>query len=141
MRKSCFKKNNRDEKSRRQTSFLMKQNFVQFDQMIRNRFLAKKTRPINPSEMDVEQQTELMHQENTIWTAAYRADHETINQLIAENPDVIYTRGAVGECPIHVLFLCGSEEHLTIARDLLERYPNLVTLIYNKHVRLPVSHY
>ena len=94
----------------------------------------KSTKKVS-NEMDVEQQTELMHQENTIWTAVFRADHEAINRLIDEDSNLIYTRGAVGECPIHVLFLCGSETHLAIARDLLQRNPSMVTQIYNKPVR------
>ena len=31
--------------------------------------------------------------------------------------------GAVGECPIHMLFLYGTDAHLEIARDLLIRFP------------------
>jgi hypothetical protein len=54
--------------------------------------------------------------------------------LIENDPNIIEARGAVGECPIHMLFLYGTNEHLRIARDLLIRFPKIVTQIYNKSV-------
>lgn len=75
-----------------------------------------------------------MYKEGTIWTAVFQADKYAIDKLIDMNPDVINFRGAVGECPIHVLFLYGTNEHLSIARDLITRFPAIVTQIYNKPV-------
>lgn len=96
--------------------------------------LAEKFNSTNASEMDVEQQTELMYKDDTIWTALFKADKVAIDRLIANDPSVIHTRGAVGECPIHMLFLYGTDAHLDIARDLLKQFPNIVTQTYNKTV-------
>jgi hypothetical protein len=85
-------------------------------------------------QLEVEQQTELMYKDDTIWTAVFNADKAAIEILIENDPDVIEMRGAVGECPIHMLFLYGTSEHLMIARDLLIRFPKIVTQIYNKPV-------
>ncbi|CAF4263107.1 unnamed protein product, partial [Rotaria sordida] len=51
---------------------------------------------------EVEQQTELMLEDNTIWSAVYNADKIAIDRFIDADPDLINKRGAVGECPIHV---------------------------------------
>jgi hypothetical protein len=85
-------------------------------------------------QLEVEQQTELMYKDDTIWTAVFNADKIAIEILIENDPDVIEMRGAVGECPIHMLFLYGTNEHLMIARDLITRFPKIVTQIYNKSV-------
>ncbi|CAF3781223.1 unnamed protein product [Adineta steineri] len=85
-------------------------------------------------QLDVEEQTELMYKDDTIWTAVFNADKNAIEGLINNDPNVINTRGAVGECPIHMLFLYGSDAHLEIAQDLILRYPTIVTQIYNKPV-------
>ncbi|CAF1310734.1 unnamed protein product [Rotaria sp. Silwood1] len=79
---------------------------------------------------EVEQQTELMHEDNTIWRAVYDADKIAIDHLIDADPDLINTRGAVGECPIHVLFLRETDAHFAIARDLILRFPTIVTQTY-----------
>lgn len=92
---------------------------------------------MNLDDSDVEEQTELMYQNGTIWTAVYNADQGEIERLIDNDSDVINTRGAVGECPIHLLFLIGTDKHLAIAQDLIIRYPTIVTQVYNK----PVSTY
>ena len=84
--------------------------------------------------MEVEQQTELMYRDDTIWTAVFKADRLAIERLIELDANVVYARGAVGECPIHMLFLCGTDAHLSIARDLLRRFPAIVTQTYNKPV-------
>ncbi|CAM2730355.1 unnamed protein product, partial [Rotaria socialis] len=44
----------------------------------------------------VEEQTELMYKENTIWTAIFNADKVAIDELIHRDPNVVDTRGAVG---------------------------------------------
>ncbi|CAF2776722.1 unnamed protein product [Rotaria sp. Silwood2] len=81
---------------------------------------------------EVEQQTELMYKDNTIWTAVFTADEDAINRLIDADPNVIMSRGALGDCPIHMLFLYGTDKHLKIARDLIIRFPMIMTQIYNK---------
>lgn len=86
------------------------------------------------NESDVEQQTELMYKDDTIWKAVFDADKFAVDRLIEDDPTVIDARGAVGECPIHMLFLIGSDEHLSIARDLITQFPRIVTQIYNKPV-------
>lgn len=83
---------------------------------------------------EVERQTELMYKAGTIWTAIYNADKGAIDKLIDDNPKVIYERGAVGECPIHLLFLQSTNQHLLIAQDLITRFPKIVTQVYNKPV-------
>jgi hypothetical protein len=75
-----------------------------------------------------------MYTDDTIWPAVFNADKNAIQSLIEADPNVVHARGAVGECPIHMLFLCGSEAHLEIAQDLILRFPSIVTQIYNKPV-------
>ncbi|CAF4809152.1 unnamed protein product [Rotaria sp. Silwood1] len=89
---------------------------------------------VGSNQSEVEQQTELMYKDNTIWTAVFNADKTAIDKLIDNDPDIINTRGAVGECPIHMLFLYGTDKHLEIARDLIIRFPMIVTQIYNKPI-------
>jgi len=84
--------------------------------------------------LGVEDQTELMYKDDTIWTAVFRADKNAVEALIDADPNIINARGAVGECPIHMLFLYGTDEHLEIARDLILRFPTIVTQIYNEPV-------
>ncbi|CAF1032280.1 unnamed protein product [Rotaria sp. Silwood1] len=87
---------------------------------------------VNMKNEEVEQQTELMYKDNTIWTAVFNADKDAINRLIDADLNVIMSRGAVGDCPIHMLFLCGTDKHLKIARNLIRRFPTIMTQIYNK---------
>ena len=98
-------------------------------------FVAKSTSE-HSDHSDVERQTELVYKENTIWTAVYNADKVAIDRLLDLNPDVINVKGAAGECPIHMLFLCGTEKHLEIARELIIRFPRIVTQTYSKYVGL-----
>ncbi|CAF2906771.1 unnamed protein product [Rotaria sp. Silwood2] len=83
-------------------------------------------------DFEVKQQTELMYENNTIWRAVFNADKIAMDNLIDADPDLINERGAVGECPIHLLFLDGTDTYLEIARDLILRFPTIVTQIYNK---------
>ena len=39
-------------------------------------------------------------------------------------------RGAIGETPLHLLFLLGSKKHIKIAEALLEKYPELAMDVY-----------
>ncbi|CAF3846045.1 unnamed protein product [Rotaria sp. Silwood1] len=100
--------------------------------MLNNIILATKTSDVHSNQSEVEQQTELMYKDNTIWTAVFNADKAAIDRLIDADADVINMIGAVGECPIHMLFLYGTYTHLKIARDLIIRFPMIVTQIYNK---------
>ncbi|CAF3996599.1 unnamed protein product [Rotaria sp. Silwood2] len=75
-----------------------------------------------------------MHKNDTIWTAIRKADKQALKQIINVNPDVINIRGPVGECPIHMLFLYGTEAHLDIARYLITQFPHIVTQIYNQSI-------
>jgi hypothetical protein len=84
--------------------------------------------------LEVEQKTELMYKDDTIWTAVFNADQIAVERFIAADPNVVNMRGAVGECPIHMLFLYGTDAHLEIARDLITRFPEIVIQIYNKPV-------
>ena len=79
-------------------------------------------------------QTESMHKAGTIWSDVLKADREAIGLQIATNQDILKTRGGVGECPIHMLFLYGSDAHLEIARELLTEYPDLAEQFYNEKV-------
>jgi len=84
------------------------------------------------SEADaVERQTENSRRGGTIWQAALKADFESLKRLIAEDPKIVDSRGAVGECPIHMLFLYGSEVHLQMARYIITNFPHTITQIYN----------
>ncbi|CAF4544811.1 unnamed protein product, partial [Rotaria socialis] len=91
--------------------------------MLNNNFFLVTKLNAKSNQSGVEQQTELMYKENTIWTAIFNADKVAIDELIEHDRNVVDTRGAVGECPIHMLFLYGTEAHLDIARDLLIRFP------------------
>jgi len=82
----------------------------------------------------VEKQTEVSRKKGTIWEAVLKADQETLERLLHENPNIINARGPVGECPIHMLFLYGSETHLNMAQYLIKRFPQIIVQIYNKPV-------
>jgi ankyrin repeat protein len=83
----------------------------------------------------VERQTENSRKGGTIWEAVRKADEEGFKRLVTENPENVNARGPVGECPIHMLFLYGTETHLNMARYLITNFPHTITQIYN----LPVS--
>jgi hypothetical protein len=89
----------------------------------------------------VEQQTEVSRKKGTIWEAVLKADQETLERLLRENPNIINARGPVGECPIHMLFLYGSEAHLNMAQYLIKRFPQIITQIYNKPVSVSIYLY
>lgn len=86
----------------------------------------------------VEQQTEVSHKKGTIWEAVLKADQETLDRLLQDNPKIINARGPVGECPIHMLFLYGSETHLNMAQYLIKRFPQIIIQIYNKPVSIHI---
>lgn len=82
----------------------------------------------------VERQTEAAHKGGTIWEAVRKADRAALEHLLDADVNQIYQRGPVGECPIHMLFLYGTEIHLEMARYLIERFPNIVVQTYDQSV-------
>jgi hypothetical protein len=82
----------------------------------------------------VERQTEASHKGGTIWEAVRKADQAALEHLLDVDPNNINARGPVGECPIHMLFLYGTEAHLNMARYLITRFPETVLQIYNQTV-------
>ncbi len=84
----------------------------------------------------VEQQTEVSHKKGTIWEATLKADQQALERLLHDNPKILNARGPVGECPIHMLFLYGSQTHLNMAQYLIKRFPQIIIQIYNKPVKI-----
>lgn len=82
----------------------------------------------------VERQTENLYKCGTIWEAALNANAESFKKLISENPKAVDERGPVGECPIHMLFLYGSDAHLNMAKDLIKSFPHTIIQIYEEPV-------
>ncbi|CAF4381247.1 unnamed protein product, partial [Rotaria magnacalcarata] len=80
----------------------------------------------------IERQTENSRKGGTIWEAVRKADEAALKRLLSENPSNADARGPVGECPIHMLFLYGTETHLNMARYLIINFPYTITQIYNK---------
>lgn len=95
--------------------------------------------PENVSDRAVLDQTETMHKVGTIWSAIHNADRSAIRNHIEKNVKILDERGAVGECPIHMLFLQGKPEHLEIAKELLTEFPQIVTQVYDGQVRRTFS--
>ena len=89
------------------------------------------------SKSSVERQTEASHKTGTIWEAIRKADQTAFKRILDADPNTINERGAVGDCPIHLLFLYGTETHLNMARHLIMRFPETVVQTYNQ----PVSNF
>lgn len=85
----------------------------------------------------VERQTENSRKGGTIWEAVRKADEAAFRRLVMEDAKNVEERGPVGECPIHMLFLYGTETHLNMARFLIAHYPHTITQIYNLPVSIP----
>jgi hypothetical protein len=82
----------------------------------------------------VERQTEASHKGGTIWEAVRKADQAALERLLNADPNNIQTRGPVGECPIHMLFLYGTEAHLNMALYVMTRFPETIVQFYNQTV-------
>ncbi|CAF3087395.1 unnamed protein product [Rotaria sp. Silwood2] len=80
----------------------------------------------------VERQTENSRKGGTIWEAVRKADELAFKRLLDDNPNHADARGPVGECPIHMLFLYGTEAHLSMAQYLIGKFPHTITQIYNQ---------
>ena len=83
----------------------------------------------------VERQTENSRKGGTIWEAVRKADETAFKRLIKDDPKCVDARGPVGECPIHMLYIYGTDAHMNMARYLIAQFPHTLTQIYN----LPVS--
>ena len=79
----------------------------------------------------VERQTENSRRGGTIWEAVRKADEDSFVRLVNSDPKNVDARGPVGECPVHMLFLYGTEIHLKMARYLIKKFPHTITQIYN----------
>jgi hypothetical protein len=86
----------------------------------------------------VEQQTEISRKGGSIWQTILKADQATLESLLDADPTIVEARGPVGECPIHMLFLYGSEAHLNMARYLIKRFPETIVQIYNQPVSVRI---
>jgi len=82
----------------------------------------------------VERQTENSRKGGTIWEAVRKADEDAFKRLVNQDQSNVDARGPVGECPVHMLFLYGTETHLNMARYLIEHFPYTITQIYNQPV-------
>jgi hypothetical protein len=82
----------------------------------------------------VEQQTENAHMSGSIWEAIRKADQVTLEHLLDISPDNVNARGPVGDCPIHLLFLYGTEAHLKMARYVITHFPETLVQTYNHAV-------
>lgn len=87
----------------------------------------------------VERQTENSRKGGTIWEAVRKADRPAMERLVNENRDSVNARGPVGECPIHMLFLYGSETHLQMAQYIISHFPHTITQIYNQEVNSMIN--
>ena len=83
----------------------------------------------------VERQTENSRKGGTIWEAVRKADEASFQRLVNTDASNVDARGPVGECPIHMLFLYGTETHLKMARYLITHFPHTITQIYNQPVK------
>ncbi|CAF1171543.1 unnamed protein product [Rotaria sp. Silwood1] len=99
----------------------------------RKRNSFKKSTDNDESELSaVERQTENSRKGGTIWEAVRKADEPALKRLLNDNPNHADARGPVGECPIHMLFLYGTESHLNMARYVITNFPYTITQIYNQ---------
>jgi hypothetical protein len=82
----------------------------------------------------VERQTENAHRNGTIWEVVRKADEVALEHLLDISPDSVNARGPVGDCPIHLLFLYGTEAHLKLARYVITHFPETLVQTYNHAV-------
>ena len=80
------------------------------------------------------EQTENSRKRGTIWEAVRKADQPAMEGLVQKNPSNVDARGPVGECPIHMMFLYGTETHLNMARYIITHFPHTITQTYAQGV-------
>ena len=54
-------------------------------------------------------------------------EEDAVRQLVAQDPDVLDQRDAVGASPIHVAFLLGLAD---VGKELVQAYPTHATYVY-----------
>ncbi|CAF1601501.1 unnamed protein product, partial [Didymodactylos carnosus] len=79
----------------------------------------------------VEKQTEAAREKGTVWNAIRKANQKKLEKLLNKDQNIVNERGFVGECPLHMLFLYGTPEHLELAKYIIRRFPGAITAIYN----------
>jgi len=82
----------------------------------------------------IEKQAENSRKGGSIWEAVRKADEVEFKRLLREDPNNAEARGPVGECPIHLLLLYGTENHLNMARYLMKHFPHTIVQIDNQPV-------
>lgn len=53
-----------------------------------------------------------------------------VEKSLRDDPNLIHARGAVGETILHLCFLYNKPAHLTIARNIINRFPQAITATY-----------
>lgn len=53
-----------------------------------------------------------------------------VDKALRDDPNLINARGAVGETLLHLCFLYNKPVHLTIARNILQRFPQAINAVY-----------
>lgn len=62
--------------------------------------------------------------------SAPSADPSQVEKALRDDPNLINARGAVGETLLHLCFLYNKPVHLTIARNILQRFPQAINAVY-----------
>ncbi len=86
----------------------------------------------NKNQRDVNIQTEATRRVGTWQSLARTADRDGILKLVQECPAVLTDRGAVGETLCHLLLLFNTDKHCALARELITKYPELISDRYKK---------
>eukprot|EP00455_Lapot_gusevi_P012680 TRINITY_DN1605_c0_g1_i4.p1 TRINITY_DN1605_c0_g1~~TRINITY_DN1605_c0_g1_i4.p1 ORF type:complete len:685 (+),score=183.66 TRINITY_DN1605_c0_g1_i4:122-2176(+) len=81
---------------------------------------------------DLAKQVEESRKSGNIWNAVLNGDLDEVKRLVKKDPKVPYARGPLGEVPLHLCFLYGSEKHIQIARFFIDKYPDTIALMYEK---------
>ena len=83
---------------------------------------------------NVERQIKISHQNGTIWEAVRKPDEILFERLIQHDRSNVDVRGPMGECPIHMLFLYGTEKHFKLAQYLIIHFPHTLIQICDQDV-------
>ncbi|CAF0946381.1 unnamed protein product, partial [Didymodactylos carnosus] len=82
--------------------------------------------------MAVEKQTEAARQTGTIWDIIRKADQASLEYMLSTDPSKVNERGFVGECPLHMMFIYGTDSHIEMAKYVIGKFPDATTQIYNQ---------